>query len=169
MYFGFLIALGLDLLLDSDLLKRHAANHPPNEEELGSGSGDSASKRRKTLPNVNRPRAFQACRACAASKLRCEGSQPCYRCQEKSLACEYPQSRAPRSHESAPGEDEPVPDRISQEPEPSDITVQMDAQAANDASNQIAEVIPQSTSFQLPTPMTFGQSMYLLAKPSIHG
>jgi hypothetical protein len=38
-----------------------------------------------------------ACISCAESKVRCEGTQPCSRCQAKTQVCKYKQSRK-RSH-----------------------------------------------------------------------
>lgn len=76
----------------SDLLKRHAAKH--NDSEQASISTSSTSKRRKTLADAHRPRAQRACQTCADAKARCEGSNPCLRCQQKSIACRYPQPRS---------------------------------------------------------------------------
>lgn len=39
----------------------------------------------------HRPRAAKACFLCAQSKLRCEGENPCRRCQERGLHCRFPQ------------------------------------------------------------------------------
>jgi hypothetical protein len=72
----------------SDLLKRHSANHENDQPTT------PAAKRRKTLPDIHRPRASRACQACADAKARCEGDRPCLRCQQKSIACEYPPSRS---------------------------------------------------------------------------
>lgn len=145
-------------MTSSDLLKRHAANHPALNDDNESESGEPTSKRRKTLPNAHRPRAVQACRACAASKLRCEGSKPCLRCKEKSLACEYPQSQSARAVDSSSVEDTTVEqhDQLADTTEDS----QMDRRISQGHMSEPTEVPGPSTSFQLPTPMTFGQGKF---------
>ncbi|KAF4334662.1 transcription factor Pig1p [Fusarium beomiforme] len=61
-----------------DLLKRHAAGHNTNEP---------GSKRQKRTSN-SAPRVSQACRACAAAKLKCDDDVSCRRCVGKGIACE---------------------------------------------------------------------------------
>lgn len=60
-----------------DLLKRHALIHLENDQQ-----------HHKT--HLSRPRRVtQACRACAASKLKCKEKKPCQRCETKGITCEY--------------------------------------------------------------------------------
>ncbi|CAH0023165.1 unnamed protein product [Clonostachys rhizophaga] len=68
-----------------DLLKRHAACHKPDEQGV---------KRRRQLNSS--PRVAQACRACAAAKLKCDKDKVCNRCLRKGIACE----REPRNGSS---------------------------------------------------------------------
>lgn len=71
-----------------DLLKRHAAGH---EDEDRSPTDGSANKKRKIATNFNTQQAgrvTQACKACAASKLKCSEGKPCDRCKKKKLVCE---------------------------------------------------------------------------------
>ncbi|KFY88805.1 hypothetical protein V498_06665 [Pseudogymnoascus sp. VKM F-4517 (FW-2822)] len=59
-----------------DLLKRHAQSHADSPQH------------RKTCPS--RPgRVSQACKACAAAKLKCNEEKPCRRCEAKGMTCEY--------------------------------------------------------------------------------
>ena len=45
---------------------------------------------------VKRKRTFRSCAGCRASKTRCSGDRPvCYRCQEKSMQCNYEDSSEP--------------------------------------------------------------------------
>ncbi|KAJ4258816.1 hypothetical protein NW762_007903 [Fusarium torreyae] len=61
-----------------DLLKRHAAGHNANEP---------GSKRQKRMSNIA-PRVSQACKACAAAKLKCDEDVSCKRCVTKGINCE---------------------------------------------------------------------------------
>ncbi|KAM0558074.1 hypothetical protein ACHAPJ_005241 [Fusarium lateritium] len=61
-----------------DLLKRHAAGHNANE---------SGNKRQKRMSNIA-PRVSQACKACAAAKLKCDEDVSCKRCVTKDITCE---------------------------------------------------------------------------------
>ncbi|CAI6101088.1 unnamed protein product [Clonostachys chloroleuca] len=65
-----------------DLLKRHAACHEPDEQGV---------KRRRQL--ISSPRVAQACKACAAAKLKCDKDKVCNRCLRKGIPCE----REPRN------------------------------------------------------------------------
>jgi hypothetical protein len=58
-------------LYPSDALKRHQISHDP-----------TVAKRQK-IDHLPRPRTGQACRACAAAKLKCEDEKPCARCRQK--------------------------------------------------------------------------------------
>lgn len=82
----------------SDALKRHQISHDP-----------TVAKRQK-VDHLPRPRTGQACRACAAAKLKCEDEKPCARCRQKGIDCIYtrtvppaPQSRDDRHSVSTPG------------------------------------------------------------------
>ena len=72
-----------------DLLKRHAAGHDNNDEK--SAAEGSAAKKRKIATIANPAlmnRVTQACKACAASKLKCSEGKPCERCKKNHLVCE---------------------------------------------------------------------------------
>lgn len=76
---------------DSDLLRRHRANHFEH---------DSPAKRSKTRGQ----RVCKACSACAAVKLKCADTRPCPRCVTKNISCEneVPQELAiPSIHSDA--------------------------------------------------------------------
>ncbi|KAK4071844.1 transcriptional regulator family: Fungal Specific TF and C2H2 zinc finger [Trichoderma harzianum] len=61
-----------------DLLKRHATIH---HTQVLAGGEPSRSAR-------NGPRVHQACRSCAAKKLKCTDEKPCKRCRERGMSCE---------------------------------------------------------------------------------
>ncbi|KFY95369.1 hypothetical protein V500_02820 [Pseudogymnoascus sp. VKM F-4518 (FW-2643)] len=64
-----------------DLLKRHVQSHTDSRQH------------RKICPS--RPgRVSQACKACAASKLKCKEEKPCQRCEAKGMTCEYNETEA---------------------------------------------------------------------------
>ena len=67
-----------------DLLKRHIATH---SGEYVVGSDVEATM----LAQLRRcsHRVHQACRSCAAKKLKCTDEKPCKRCRESGIACEY--------------------------------------------------------------------------------
>lgn len=67
-----------------DLLKRHLGTHPRD------GSARS-SRGSQVLTHPGRPsqRVHQACRSCAAKKLKCSEEKPCKRCTEKDVDCEF--------------------------------------------------------------------------------
>jgi Fungal Zn(2)-Cys(6) binuclear cluster domain len=88
----------------SDLLKRHVTNHDE-------GRGVDVNKRQRTS-QAARTRILQACSACAEAKLRCEGSDPCHRCEQKGLACQYSSRRSKISKSQ-----EPIWTRPQQRPE----------------------------------------------------
>ncbi|KAG5974656.1 hypothetical protein E4U55_008118, partial [Claviceps digitariae] len=68
-----------------DLLSRHVANHENN----------SSSKRRRknTIPGAGR--VSQACRPCAAARVKCDDSKPCRRCVKRKLSCMYSEAELP--------------------------------------------------------------------------
>ena len=85
-----------------DLLKRHAFGH---DDEQKSPTGAGSSKKRKIANHFNpsqSSRVTQACKACAASKLKCSEGKPCERCKKKKLACEGSSPDAA----SKPGDDD---------------------------------------------------------------
>lgn len=61
----------------SDLLKRHVAGHDQ----------EGFCKRRSSVLEKH-ARVSQACKSCAASKLKCDEDKPCQRCREKNIVCE---------------------------------------------------------------------------------
>ncbi|KAH0499469.1 hypothetical protein TgHK011_006666 [Trichoderma gracile] len=60
-----------------DLLRRHVANH----------ENDSPKKRQRLISSPNSSRVTQACRACAAARVKCDESKPCRRCVSRNLPC----------------------------------------------------------------------------------
>ena len=73
-----------------DLLKRHLTTHT---KEPSNGPNVVAEAEAAMLTQLDRHshRASQACRSCAAKKVKCTNSKPCERCQEHSLQCDYEQ------------------------------------------------------------------------------
>lgn len=67
------------MLVDRDLLKRHAAGHSHSQDE----------KRKRTSSYSKNGRVSQACKACATSKLKCDEEKPCRRCRDRKLFCDY--------------------------------------------------------------------------------
>lgn len=69
-----------------DLLKRHVSTH--NGEHVADSSAEAT-----MLAQLRRysHRVHQACRSCAAKKLKCSDQKPCKRCLESEIACEYEQ------------------------------------------------------------------------------
>lgn len=76
----------LSFLLRRDLLKRHAACH--------SDGGNSAIRRRRQHNQAWR--VSQACKPCAAAKLKCDEEKPCGRCVERGIPCEREERNQPR-------------------------------------------------------------------------
>lgn len=66
------------VLFHSDLLKRHGCRHPVRRK-----------LDRANLSTSHARRVSQACKACAASKVKCDDSKPCARCTKRNLVCEY--------------------------------------------------------------------------------
>lgn len=103
-----------------DLLKRHAAGHEDNNnignDNNGTEKSSTDSKKRKIVTAMNGNdgsgsggggiqcggRVTQACKACAASKLKCSEGKPCERCGKKRLVCE----EASAGEEGAKGNEE---------------------------------------------------------------
>ncbi|THW79727.1 hypothetical protein D6D17_09937, partial [Aureobasidium pullulans] len=67
-----------------DLLKRHACRHAPYGDPRASKSHLGVASR-----------VGQACKACAASKIKCTDSKPCHRCVNKNITCEVDSSEEP--------------------------------------------------------------------------
>lgn len=82
-----------------DLLKRHVSTH---DGEFVAGSSAEATM----LAQLKRysHRVHQACRSCAAKKLKCTDQKPCKRCRERGLDCDYEQ-----------GPNSPIQDHAGQE------------------------------------------------------
>lgn len=68
-----------------DLVKRHAAGHGVEP--------DGKRRKQRGVPPQS-TRVSQACKACAASKLKCAEEKPCRRCQQKNIICDYTPSSA---------------------------------------------------------------------------
>ncbi|GFF54579.1 hypothetical protein IFM58399_09858 [Aspergillus lentulus] len=69
----------------TDLMKRHAASHIQPRDS-----------KRRCLPSYPKNgRVSQACKTCAASKLKCDEEKPCRRCREKKLVCNRAQNGTP--------------------------------------------------------------------------
>ncbi|KAI0482199.1 hypothetical protein GGR56DRAFT_618982 [Xylariaceae sp. FL0804] len=105
----------------ADLLKRHTANHE--------NDGDGTKKRRRTDSAPGAGRVSQACRPCAAARVKCEEIKPCGRCRNRGLDCAYASSEsgsaaamhlmhlaasAHQTQEPAPAA--PYPDQVQQLP-----------------------------------------------------
>lgn len=71
-------------------MKRHAVSH----------DNDRGVKRKSLLAAHKNGRVSQACKTCAASKLKCDEQKPCRRCRTKKLVCDWPQES--RGGESSP-------------------------------------------------------------------
>lgn len=67
-----------------DLLKRHDTTHDQD-------STQASAKRPKLSGQPGSPshRVHQACRSCAAKKLKCTEEKPCKRCKQKQIPCAY--------------------------------------------------------------------------------
>jgi hypothetical protein len=74
--------------MSRDVLKRHLSMHPRYAPQ-----SDLASDSERHLL----PRARQACRECARSKLRCNGGNPCERCRKRRCSCVYNQRTCEKS------------------------------------------------------------------------
>ena len=87
-------------------LARHARTHTKEKPHLCFECGKSFSRRdallRHSASHASAARvtsAFsRACRQCAASRARCTRDQPCGRCSDKGLFCDYPPSRRNRGN-----------------------------------------------------------------------
>jgi hypothetical protein len=79
-----------------DLLKRHIGTHDKD--------GSTASSRESFIRVHSRgqnQRVHQACRCCAAKKLKCSEQKPCSRCTEKNIRCEFePDSEIPQKDDN---------------------------------------------------------------------
>lgn len=93
-----------------DLLKRHAAGHDNNEDKTAAADGTTTRKRKiaTVASSALMNRVTQACKACAASKLKCSEGKPCERCKKKKLVCEEASSEdIPKSSAQSEGLDDP--------------------------------------------------------------
>ncbi|MCJ1472603.1 hypothetical protein MMC13_001252 [Lambiella insularis] len=64
-----------------DLLKRHETIHNADPAQC--------SAKRPRIPATYSHRVQQACRSCAAKKLKCSEEKPCKRCKQKQIPCNY--------------------------------------------------------------------------------
>lgn len=81
----------------SDVLQRHVTNHD-----------SEGSNKRQKVASTSRARASRACIACAESKLKCEGGEPCQRCQARGTACRYKSPAKRLSTATARRDDGPI-------------------------------------------------------------
>ena len=77
-------------------MKRHAQAHGQTGREGTDQDPDVPADQGRYGPRVQ-----QACRSCAAKKLKCTDSKPCRRCTEKRILCEYGQSPEPQPEQLA--------------------------------------------------------------------
>lgn len=160
---------------DSDLLKRHAAKHDSTED--ASDGALPSTKRRKPLPDLNRPRAQRACQACADAKARCEGDRPCSRCQQKSIPCDYPPSRSngtldhpkvhqivvSKIHDSQSAADSSIsnePQRLVQD----SVTTTVAGSSRADVIDSLGRMGVQAANLQPPTPSKHGPGKFAINK-----
>ncbi|KAF2667908.1 hypothetical protein BT63DRAFT_304624 [Microthyrium microscopicum] len=80
-----------------DLLKRHLGTH--NRDESTTSDRETPVINQSGRPSQ---RVQQACRSCAAKKLKCSELKPCGRCIEKNVRCEF------EAEEEVSGEDETI-------------------------------------------------------------
>ena len=66
-----------------DLLKRHRVTH--NQDD---GNRHPPGQESTTQNGRHSHRVLQACRPCAAKKLKCTEQKPCQRCRERNLSCD---------------------------------------------------------------------------------
>lgn len=57
--------------------------------------------KRQKVDHLPRPRTGQACRACAAAKLKCEDQKPCARCRQKGIDCVFSRAVPPQITDSS--------------------------------------------------------------------
>ncbi|KAL6149806.1 hypothetical protein ACJQWK_02802 [Exserohilum turcicum] len=103
----------------ADLVKRHATQHVPKASRPRLADSQSRSG----------SRVDQACRACAASKLKCSEAKPCQRCIRRNIMCEY------ESTSNA------TPKYASDHPNPSNVLI--NGQPLNSATVEL-DVAPMS-------------------------
>jgi hypothetical protein len=118
-----------------DLLKRHAACHDPE---------NASAKKQKRQLNAS-SRVFQACKACASAKLKCDDSKPCKRCQQKGIACQYAgngQDTIMSSQQPQPGGNSSMP---MNRPQVDPIQTDQPVQSSGDP-RQMQEMCTPSTS-----------------------
>lgn len=83
-----------------DLLKRHLVLHKETDDLRTKVADGKGSHDRRHGHRVH-----QACRLCAASKLKCTDEKPCKRCLEKNLFCDFDQDSAMTEVELEPETD----------------------------------------------------------------
>ena len=147
--------------------------------ERSPADGPPAAKRRVTLPELHRLRALRACQTCADAKARCEGDRPCLRCQQKSILCEYPPSRANEDLGQHESRQPSVPHTIGQDYNDADFVTEperaVEAPAADQMTDQrrSSNINPnvstefQASDFHLPTSSIFNAGSSLLRASSL--
>ena len=90
-----------------DLLKRHVSTH---SGEYGPGSSAEATMQAQLKQYSQSHRVHQACRSCAAKKLKCTDQKPCKRCRERGLDCDYEHTSVASPIQVHDGRQEAVPD-----------------------------------------------------------
>lgn len=137
--------------MNRDLLKRHACRHAPY--------GDSRTSR-SHLGGVSR--VGQACKPCAASKIKCTDSKPCRRCVNKNITCEVECSEEPEISPDRDTADQESPYTPQQMPDLSalgqlDLPVEIiEPQLAVDSEDA---TLPVATSDRTTESLTFMPSM----------
>lgn len=86
-----------------DVLQRHYVNHLEGEP----------SDKRPRLVEPSQQRVSRACLACAETKVRCQGGNPCRRCLTKNIPCRP----RPKTTYKQPGRDSRIRTLHSEEPE----------------------------------------------------
>lgn len=147
---------------NSDLLKRHATIHG----DVTSQPDAPPLKRRRTQPDVNRPRAQKACRPCAEAKARCEGDSPCLRCSQKGLDCQYHPSRSGEAlgkYQTSTDEKDQSVDAL-----PS-LNAAPDDQLAHSDLVDACDMAPSSRDGNIVVPEPVSQPVFPLSTPSGSG
>lgn len=148
---------------DRDLLKRHAATHG----DAATQSDDPPFKRRRTQTDLNRPRAQKACKPCAEAKARCEGNNPCLRCLQKSIFCEYVPPKVIEATSRARTSTNDEVRKLQTSPSP---PITSDNQAiVNEGLPVLVGMAPASSDGNIVVPDPLSQSVFPLSTPSGSG
>jgi hypothetical protein len=132
-----------------DLLKRHLATHKGTDSQAGATGLFSQSGR-------HGPRAHQACRACAAKKVKCTDPKPCQRCKEKRVTCDSDQGlQLSEPTSSAEGfHDTPThqPSPMTMLDDPND-NMELHLEARTPFQGHDSDTLHEHTFISLPQPM----------------